>query len=81
MLLRFSNIKTKLFRTVATKFFVVLIKNRFKLLRVEDVATSSGRLFYVGTTLFEKKLCLTETDWEKSFLSLDLKDSLRILSI
>ena len=47
---------------------------------VEDVITSSGRLLYVGATLFEKKLCLTETDWEKSFLSLDLKDSLLILN-
>ena len=47
---------------------------------VEDVTTSSGRLFHVGTTLFENKLCLTETDWEKSFLSLDLKDSLQILN-
>ena len=43
---------------------------------VEDVTTSSERLFHVGTTL----LCLTETECEKPFFSLDLKDSLRSLN-
>ena len=47
---------------------------------VKDVRTSTGRLFHVGTTLFEKKFCLTETDWEKSFLILDLKDLLLIFN-
>ena len=47
---------------------------------VEDVTASSGRMFHVDTTLFEKKLCLTEIDLDKSFLSLDMKDSLPILN-
>ena len=43
---------------------------------VDDVTTSSGRLFHVGTTLSR----LTEMEWGKSFFSLDLKDSLRSLN-
>ena len=80
MLLRFSNLKTNPFRTEAAIFFIVPIKSSLNELRDEEVTTSSGRLFHFGTTLFKKKLCLTVTDWEQSFLSLDLKDSLRILN-
>ena len=47
---------------------------------IEDVTTSFRRIFHVGTTLFGKKLCLTKMDWEKSFLSLDLKEPLPSLN-
>ena len=80
MLLQISSLKTNHFWAVAAKFFVVPIKRRFELLMVGNVTKSSVRLFHVGTTLFEKKFCLTETDWEKSFLSFDLKDFLRSLN-
>ena len=43
---------------------------------VEEVTTSSVRLFHIGTAL----LCLTVKTGEKSFFSLDLKDSLQSLN-
>ena len=69
MLLRFLKLKTNPFRTEAAKILIAPINAILNELRVEDVTTSSGRLFHVGKTLFKKKLCLTVTDWEKSFLS------------
>ena len=46
----------------------------------EYVTTSSRRIFHMGAILFENKLCLTETNSKKSFLSIDLKDSFRSLN-
>ena len=48
---------------------------------VEEVTTSSVRLFHKGSTLFKNKLYLAVKDKEKSFLSLDLKDFLQSLNV
>ena len=61
MLLRFSSLKTNPFIAVIAKFFVVPIKIRFEYI--------NGRRCYniirktvVDMTLFEKKLCLIDTN-------------------